>query len=95
MNKKVTIINTIMIIILFLIIVANNLEHHYDMEATVSRVDWETRTVEAIDVTGNIWIYEFDKTNLKENEKIQIKFYDNCTSDNREDDKIVNIKRLH
>lgn len=93
--KKTLIIIVTVEIILFLIILANNLEHYYDMEATVSRVDWETRTLEAVDVTGNFWAYVFDKTNLKENEKIQIKFYDNCTTDNREDDKIVNIKRLH
>lgn len=82
------------IIIVTLLIIANQSEHYYTMNAKVVKVDHVNHLIELEDTTGNLWDYEFDKTNFSEEDKIEVKFYDKCSTDKREDDEIIKIKRL-
>ena len=75
--------------------ICNFVEHNYLMNGKVCKVNDEYITL--IDVTGNLWDYDFDfkitKDTFKKDDRVLIGFNDNCTNSNRIDDVITSIEK--
>ena len=80
--------------LVFIIIpgIAGNIETHYTMTGIVTDIE-KNNVVIVEDTTGNIWAIHAEGHAIGENVKIY--FDNNFTENDREDDIIENIKRIH
>lgn len=81
---------SVVFILLLFPALGDTIQHTYTQYGTVYEVK-ENETL-IVDATDNIWsVYDTDYT---EGESVKIKFHDNFTDFNREDDEILKVKRV-
>ena len=94
MNKKERFQGFLLIVVfVFILAICGRIENNYSIKATVKKV--ENGVVLFEDVAGYLWEVDRPEEEVSRGDEVRIRFFNNCTDNEREDDKILSFKVIN
>lgn len=94
MNKKEKFQGFLFIVVfVFVLALCGRIENNYSIKATVK--DVENGIVLFEDVAGYLWEVDRPEVEVSRGDEVRIRFFNNCTDEEREDDEILSFKVIN